>query len=156
MLHGWCRLLRTLRRHPKLRHFISSLPFDAQQLPFELGLKLMAAASRTDLLGWLNDLLQINYTKIEQCGTGAAYCQILDSIYGVCPRHRPLISFIYESLILISRLVDLPMTRVKMNAKHEYEFIANFKVLQNVFKAKKIEKARLLYFLSYNFSFVAR
>jgi hypothetical protein len=37
---------------------------------------------------------------------------------------------------------DLPMTRVKMNAKHEYEYIANFKVLQNVFKAKKIEKVR--------------
>lgn len=35
------------------------------------------------------------------------------------------------------------MTRVKMNAKHEYEFIANFKVMQNVFKAKRIDKARL-------------
>ena len=34
------------------------------------------------------------------------------------------------------------MARVKMNAKHEYEFIANFKVLQNVFKAKKIDKVR--------------
>ena len=34
------------------------------------------------------------------------------------------------------------MTRVKMNAKHEYEFIANFKVMQNVFKSKRIEKAR--------------
>jgi hypothetical protein len=38
--------------------------------------------------------------------------------------------------------VDVPMTRVKMNAKHEYEFIANFKVMQNVFKAKRIDKAR--------------
>ncbi|EIN12196.1 hypothetical protein PUNSTDRAFT_96893 [Punctularia strigosozonata HHB-11173 SS5] len=74
-------------------------------------------ASRTELLGWLNDLLQINYTKVEQCGTGGAYCQVIDSIYG-----------------------DVPMTRVKMNAKHEYEYIANFKVLQNIFKAKKIEK----------------
>ncbi|KAM6493807.1 Calponin homology domain containing protein [Amanita muscaria] len=74
-------------------------------------------AGRTDLLAWLNELLQINYTKIEQCGSGAAYCQILDSIYG-----------------------DLPMTKVKFNAKHEYEFIANFKVMQNVFKAKKIDK----------------
>ncbi|KAF9517182.1 hypothetical protein BS47DRAFT_1434484 [Hydnum rufescens UP504] len=73
--------------------------------------------SRTDLLAWLNDLLQISYVKIEQCGTGGAYCQILDSIYG-----------------------DVPMSRVKMNAKHEYEFLANFKILQNVFKAKKIEK----------------
>jgi len=34
------------------------------------------------------------------------------------------------------------MTRVKMNAKHEYEFIANFKVMQNVFKSKRIEKVR--------------
>lgn len=34
------------------------------------------------------------------------------------------------------------MSRVKMNAKHEYEFVANFKVLQNAFKAKKIDKAR--------------
>ena len=75
------------------------------------------AGSRTDLLAWLNDLLQINYTKIEQCGSGGAYCQILDSIFG-----------------------DIPMSRVKMNAKHEYEYIANFKVLQNAFKAHKIDK----------------
>jgi len=73
--------------------------------------------SRSELLAWLNELLQINYTKVEQCGTGAAYCQVLDSIY-----------------------MDLPMARVKMNAKHEYEFIANFKVMQNVFKAKRIDK----------------
>ena len=38
--------------------------------------------SRTELIAWINDLLQVNYTKIEQCGTGGAYCQILDSIYG--------------------------------------------------------------------------
>jgi len=74
-------------------------------------------ASRTELLQWLNELLQINYTKVEQCGTGAAYTQVIDSIYG-----------------------DLPMSRVKFNAKHEYEYIANFKVMQNVFKVKKIDK----------------
>ena len=32
------------------------------------------------------------------------------------------------------------MARVKMNAKHEYEFIANFKILQNTFRQHKIEK----------------
>ncbi|RXW18541.1 hypothetical protein EST38_g7313 [Candolleomyces aberdarensis] len=74
-------------------------------------------SSRTDLLAWLNELLQINYTKIEQCGSGGAYCQIMDSIYG-----------------------DVPMNRVKMNSKHEYEYVANYKVLQNVFKAKRIDK----------------
>jgi len=31
-----------------------------------------------------------------------------------------------------------------MNAKHEYEFIANFKVMQNVFKTKRIDKVRAL------------
>lgn len=41
--------------------------------------------SRSELLAWANELLQINYTKIEQCGTGAAYCQILDSIYRTFP-----------------------------------------------------------------------
>ncbi|KAG8871014.1 hypothetical protein FRB98_001120, partial [Tulasnella sp. 332] len=73
--------------------------------------------SRTELIEWLNNLLQINYTKIEQCGTGGAYCQVMDSVYG-----------------------DVPMVRVKMNTKHEYEFLANYKVLQNVFKAHKVDK----------------
>ena len=40
--------------------------------------------SRTELIAWLNELLQLNYTKVEQCGTGAAYCQIMDSVYGAC------------------------------------------------------------------------
>lgn len=34
------------------------------------------------------------------------------------------------------------MARVKMTAKHEYEFLANFKILQNTFKVHKIDKAR--------------
>jgi RP/EB family microtubule-associated protein len=96
--------------------------------------------SRSELLAWLNELLQINYTKIEQCGTGAAYCQILDSIYRASNRTTlPPLSCI-PPLTCISHVVDIPMTRVKMNARHEYEFIANFKVMQNVFKAKRIDK----------------
>lgn len=73
--------------------------------------------SRTELVQWVNDLLQINYTKIEQCGSGAAYCQIIDSIYG-----------------------DVPMSRVKMNARLEYEYLVNYKILQNAFKLHKIDK----------------
>lgn len=42
----------------------------------------MAGMSRNELLQWLNELLALNYNKVEQCGTGAAYCQIIDSIYG--------------------------------------------------------------------------
>ncbi|CAG8667035.1 17765_t:CDS:2 [Dentiscutata erythropus] len=73
--------------------------------------------SRTELLAWLNDLLQISYTKVEQCGTGAAYCQIIDSVYG-----------------------DVQMNKVKFVAKHEYEYVANYKVLQSAFDKHKVDK----------------
>jgi len=73
--------------------------------------------SRTELLNWLNDLLKLNYKKIEECGTGAAYCQIMDSVY-----------------------VDVPMHRVKFNATAEYEFHTNYKILQSCFARHAIEK----------------
>ncbi|GAA5891891.1 hypothetical protein JCM8208_002925 [Rhodotorula glutinis] len=75
------------------------------------------ASSRTELLEWINDLLQLNYTKVEQCGAGGVYCQIIDSIFG-----------------------DVPMNKVKMQAKQEYEYLANFRILQNSFKTHAIDK----------------
>ncbi|GES58570.1 EB1 protein [Aspergillus terreus] len=73
--------------------------------------------SRQELLAWINSLLQLNLTKIEQCGTGAALCQIFDSIY-----------------------MDVPMSRVKFNVNTEYAYLQNFKILQNVFARHQIEK----------------
>ena len=58
-------------------------------------------AGRTDLLAWLNELLQINYTKIEQCGSGAAYCQVLDSIYGTLYIASSVASLSYPSLAIL-------------------------------------------------------
>lgn len=75
--------------------------------------------SRTELLTWLNDLLQLNYTKIEQCGTGAALCQIMDSIYPG----------------------DVPLRRVNFTTNLEYEYVQNFKILQQVFDKHGVEKA---------------
>ncbi|CAH02437.1 microtubule-binding protein BIM1 [Kluyveromyces lactis] len=77
--------------------------------------------SRSELLSWLNDLLKLDYTKVEQCGTGAAYCQIMDSIYG-----------------------DLPMNRVNFCAGSEYEYFTNYKILQSCFTKHKIEKSVLV------------
>lgn len=49
-----------------------------------------ANESRQDLLNWINDLLQMNVSKIEQVGTGAILCQIFDSVYGTAgARQRP-------------------------------------------------------------------
>ncbi|AMD21934.1 HFR079Wp [Eremothecium sinecaudum] len=73
--------------------------------------------SRTELLSWLNDLLCLNYTRVEQCGNGAAYCQIMDSIF-----------------------CDIPMNRVKFDSRAEYESLSNFKILQSCFTKHKIEK----------------
>ena len=38
---------------------------------------------KNELLAWLNELLKLNYSKVEQCNTGAAYCQIIDAVYPV-------------------------------------------------------------------------
>ncbi|KAJ4169856.1 microtubule integrity protein mal3 [Fusarium falciforme] len=73
--------------------------------------------SRQELVAWLNSLLQLNITKVEQCGTGAALCQVFDSIY-----------------------MDVPMSKVKFNVNSEYLYIQNFKVLQNCFLKHQIDK----------------
>ncbi|KAJ5625833.1 hypothetical protein N7510_002142 [Penicillium lagena] len=73
--------------------------------------------SRQELLAWLNNLLQLNITKIEQCGTGAALCQIFDSIF-----------------------LDVPMARVKFNVNTEYAYLQNFKILQNVLAKHGVNK----------------
>ncbi|GAA5858257.1 hypothetical protein JCM8547_004623 [Rhodosporidiobolus lusitaniae] len=77
----------------------------------------MAGESRMELIAWVNSLLDLGLTKVEQCGSGAAYCQIVDTIFG-----------------------DVPMSKVKMNAKQEYEYLGNFRILQNSFKAHGIDK----------------
>lgn len=66
--------------------------------------------SRSDLVAWLNATLSLNYTKVEQCGTGAAYCQLMHSVHG-----------------------DVPMARVKFGAVSEYDARANMKILQAAF-----------------------
>ncbi|KAH0607033.1 uncharacterized protein H6S33_003021 [Morchella sextelata] len=73
--------------------------------------------SRQELLNWVNNLLQLNITRIEQCGTGAALCQIMDSIYG-----------------------DVPMSKVKFNVNTEYAYLQNYKILTNVFTSHQIER----------------
>lgn len=37
--------------------------------------------SRGELLNWVNTLLKGSYVKIEQLGTGVAYCQLLDLLH---------------------------------------------------------------------------
>ncbi|GAP88923.1 putative RP EB family microtubule-associated protein [Rosellinia necatrix] len=73
--------------------------------------------SRQELVAWLNSLLQLNMTKVEQCGTGAALCQVFDSIF-----------------------LDVPMSRVKFNVNGEWAYVQNFKILQNTFTKHNVDK----------------
>jgi microtubule-associated protein, RP/EB family len=73
--------------------------------------------SRTDLLDWLNRTFELNYTKVEQMGTGSAYCQIMDAIYR-----------------------DVPLSKVRFDANQEYMYVNNFKVLQTTFDQHRVDK----------------
>uniref|UniRef100_A0A1A8LAW4 Microtubule-associated protein RP/EB family member 1 n=2 Tax=Nothobranchius pienaari TaxID=704102 RepID=A0A1A8LAW4_9TELE len=74
--------------------------------------------SRHDMLAWVNDSLQLTYTKIEQLCTGAAYCQFMDMLF---PN-------------------SVPLKKVKFSAKLEHEYIHNFKLLQVGFKKMGVDK----------------
>ncbi|KAI5616788.1 microtubule-associated protein, RP/EB family, member 3a isoform X1, partial [Silurus asotus] len=74
--------------------------------------------SRHDMLAWVNDSLQLSYTKIEQLCSGAAYCQFMDMLFPGC----------------------IFLKKVKFQAKLEHEYIHNFKVLQAAFKRMSVDK----------------
>lgn len=56
--------------------------------------------------------------KIEECATGAVYCGVMDVLY---PN-------------------TFPFQRVKWQAKHEHEFVENYKILQASFDKNGIKR----------------
>jgi len=73
---------------------------------------------RKDLLAWLNDTFGFGFDRIEQTCTGACACQIMDCLYpGV-----------------------VPLGKVNFEAKFDYEYIKNYKILQGVFTKLNIPK----------------
>jgi len=75
--------------------------------------------SRHEMLAWVNGSLQSQMAKIEELGSGAAYCQLMDMLFpGV-----------------------IQLKRVKFNSKLEHENINNFKLLQASFKKMNVDQA---------------
>ena len=73
---------------------------------------------RKELLAWLNDLLAINYTRVEDTSNGAAFCQVIDAIHPG----------------------TVALTRVNYNATNVPEMLENYKVLQDSFNKNKISQ----------------
>ena len=62
--------------------------------------------------------MRVTTLQVEQCGNGAAYCQIFDVIHPG----------------------EIPVKRLLFDAKLEHDCIKNYKVLQQIFEKKKISK----------------
>ena len=56
-------------------------------------------------------------TKIEECATGAVYCQVIDAIYG-----------------------NVPVAKCKWGAKQQFEYVENYKILQQAFAKNDIKR----------------
>lgn len=73
---------------------------------------------RKELLEWINGFLEIEYTKVEQVASAAAFCQLMDALHPG----------------------TIALSKVRFNANQEWEFVSNFKLLQKAFDAANIKK----------------
>jgi len=87
--------------------------------PSSIGLQHPAfAVPKSTLLQWIEDTFQLKYAKVEECATGAFYCQVLDCLYPG----------------------QIRMNLVNWNAKNDYEWVNNFKLAQTVMNKNNISK----------------
>ena len=73
---------------------------------------------RRELLEWVNTLLDVNLTKIEQTASGAYSCQIVDACFPG----------------------KIRLKKIRWDAKQDYEFVDNYKELQQAFDRLRINK----------------
>uniref|UniRef100_A0A8C1TMJ0 DNA (cytosine-5-)-methyltransferase n=1 Tax=Cyprinus carpio TaxID=7962 RepID=A0A8C1TMJ0_CYPCA len=68
--------------------------------------------SRNEVLSWINETLQINFTQVEQCRSGACFCQLMD--------------------LLFPGSID--MSKVKFESQKRSDFLQNYSLLQTAFR----------------------
>eukprot|EP00035_Acanthoeca_spectabilis_P039736 m.64548 g.64548 ORF g.64548 m.64548 type:complete len:259 (-) comp9726_c0_seq1:4513-5289(-) len=74
--------------------------------------------SRTELVDWVNEKLQLSYAKVENLCSAAAYCQFMDQLFPG----------------------SVNLKKVKFDANQDYQYIENFKILQAAFRKKGVDK----------------
>lgn len=87
--------------------------------PSSIGLQHPAfAVSKVVLLQWIEETFQLKYAKVEEVASGAFYCQVLDYLFPG----------------------QMRMNLVNWNSKLDYDWIANFKLVQGVMAKNNISK----------------
>jgi hypothetical protein len=139
---------------PKMTSIVSCDLSDSRMAAVNVFVSAVTAdnISRNDLVDWVNSMLSLSYSKVENlcsgiiscsclcllvaaliCAgqhlSGAAYCQLMDALFPGIP--CSLISSLgsnvnFFTLILGSGCVNVK--KVRFDAKNEYEFLENFKV----------------------------
>lgn len=74
--------------------------------------------NRSDLIAWINDLLSLNYSTVEDTGNGAAFCQVLDAIHPG----------------------TIKLKNVDFNACDQPSRLNNYKILQEGFDKNRIRQ----------------
>uniref|UniRef100_A0A672PBB8 DNA (cytosine-5-)-methyltransferase n=1 Tax=Sinocyclocheilus grahami TaxID=75366 RepID=A0A672PBB8_SINGR len=74
--------------------------------------------SRYEVLSWINETLQTNFTQVEQCRSGACFCQLMD--------------------LLFPGSID--MSKVKFESQKRSDFIQNYSLLQTVFRKSGVKE----------------
>lgn len=74
--------------------------------------------SRHEILNWVNDCLQLDYSKIEELCSGEAYCEFMHMLFPG--------SFLLKKVMFGTNL--------------ENEYIKNFKILEESFKEMDVDK----------------
>lgn len=73
---------------------------------------------RIKLLEWINDLTKLNYAKIEETASGVFACHVFDALYPG----------------------KIRIERVRFDAKHSYDYVHNYKLLQECFNRLKMKR----------------
>ena len=60
---------------------------------------------RGELLTWVNEVFKFGMTRVEECATGAPYCQFFDACHPG----------------------SIALHKVNFNARQSYEFVQNYK-----------------------------
>uniref|UniRef100_A0A671N2D9 DNA (cytosine-5-)-methyltransferase n=1 Tax=Sinocyclocheilus anshuiensis TaxID=1608454 RepID=A0A671N2D9_9TELE len=74
--------------------------------------------SRYEVLSWINETLKTNFTQVEQCRSGACFCQLMD--------------------LLFPGSID--MSKVKFESQKRSDFIQNYSLLQTAFRKSGVKE----------------